>query len=93
MSTMLSDGSFYDLIMEIRVKDKGLYATIRRFFNRMIARFKKVYEQLTPDQRDARDIREMKDAFDQIQKAFAEALVEASDNFQNNTEAKTSPVP
>ena len=82
MSTMLTDGSFYEKIMEIKVKDKGLFNTIKRFFDKMIAKFKKVYEDLTPDQRDARDIREMKDMFDRIQTAFAEALVEASDNYQ-----------
>ena len=82
MSTMLTDGSFHEKIMEIKVKDKGLFNTIKRFFDKMIAKFKKVYEELTPDQRDARDIRQMKDMFDKIQTAFAEALVEASDNFQ-----------
>lgn len=63
-------------------KDKGLFATIKRFFKDMIAKFTKEYENLTPDQQDAQDIRQMKDMFDNIQKAFAEALVEASDNFQ-----------
>ena len=82
LSTMLSDGSFYDLIMEIKVKDKGLFATIKRFFKDMIAKFTKEYAKLTPDQQDAQDIRQMKDMFDKIQKVFAEALVEASDNFQ-----------
>ena len=90
LSTMLTDGSFHEKLMEIKVKDKGLFNTIKRFFDKMIAKFKKVYEELTPDQRDAQDIRAMKDMFDKIQTAFAEALVEASDNFQaaqNSTEA------
>jgi hypothetical protein len=82
MSTMLTDGSFYEKIMEIKVKDKGLFNTIKRFFEKMIAKFTKAYEKLTPDQQDAQDIREMKDMFDRIQQAFAEALVEASENFR-----------
>lgn len=82
MSTMLTDGSFHEKIMEIKVKDKGLFNTIKRFFEQMIAKFRKAYAELTPDQQDARDIRAMKDMFDKIQTAFAEALVEASDNFQ-----------
>ena len=81
MSTMLTDGSFYEKIMEIKVKDKGLFNTIKRFFEKLIAKFTKAYEELTPDQKDAQDIRAMKDMFDKIQTAFAEALVEASDNF------------
>lgn len=88
MSTMLSDGSFYDKIMEIKGKDKGLFNSIKEFFEKMIAKFREVYAELTPDQRDARDIREMKDMFDKIQTAFAEALVEASDNFQAALEAE-----
>ena len=81
MSTMLSDGSFYEKLMEIKAKDKGLFNTIKRFFENMIAKFTKAYEELTPELKDARDIQSMKDMFDKIQTAFAEALVEASDNF------------
>ena len=96
LSTMLTDGSFHEKIMEIKVKDKGLFNTIKRFFEKMIAKFKKVYAELTPDQKDAQDIREMKDMFDRIQTAFAEALVEASDNFhaamESVVEAKAEPV-
>lgn len=90
MSTMISDGSFYEMLMEIRVKDKGLFNTIKRFFEKLIAKFRKEYAELTPDQRDARDIREMKDMFDKIQKAFAESLVEASDNFQGTGTQKNT---
>jgi site-specific DNA-cytosine methylase len=81
MSTMLSDGSFYDKIMEIKGKDKGLFNSIKEFFENLIAKFKEIYAGLTPDQRDAQDIQQMKDMFDRIQTAFAEALVEASENF------------
>ena len=87
MSTMMADGTFSEKLMEIKVKDKGLFDTIKRFFKNMIAKFTKAYEELTPDQRDARDIREMKDMFDKIQTAFAEALVEASDNYQASLSA------
>jgi hypothetical protein len=82
MSTMLTDGSFYDTLMEIKVKHKDLFATIKKFFTDMIAKFKQEYANIAPDQRDARDIRALKDAFDKIQQAFAESLVEASENFQ-----------
>lgn len=82
LSTMLSDGSFYEKLMEIKVKDKGLFNTIKEFFEKLIAKFKKAYEGLSPEQKDARDIRELKDMFDKIQTAFVEGLVEASENFQ-----------
>ena len=89
MSTMLTDGSFHEKIMEIKVKDKGLFNTIKKFFDNLISKFKKIYEGLTPDQKDAQDIREMKDMFDRIQTAFAEALVEASDNFRASEQVLT----
>ena len=82
MSTMISDGSFFEKLTEIKVKDKGLFKTIKKFFQGLFAKFKKVYEGLTPEQKDAQDIREMKDMFDRLQTAFAEALVEASENFR-----------
>lgn len=86
MSTMISDGNFFEKVAEIKVKDKGLFNTMKRFFQEMFAKFKEVYKKLTPDQQDAIDIRQMKDMFDRIQTAFAEAVVEASDNFQAQQE-------
>ena len=97
MSTMIADENFYDKVMEIKAKDEGLYHTIRRFFKNLVARFVREYNKLTPDQQDARDIREMKDMFDKIQTAFAEALVEASENFhsamESVVEADAKPMP
>ena len=90
MSTMFTDGDIYTKLTELKTKDRGLWNTIKKFFNDLIAKFRKVYEELTPDQQDAQDIRAMKEMFDKIQDAFAEALVEASENFQsaqNSTEA------
>ena len=82
MSTMFSDGNIYEKLAELKTKDKGLFDTIKKFFEQLIAKFKELYEELTPDQKDAQDIRQMKDMFDKLQTAFAEALVEASDNFR-----------
>ena len=87
LSTMLTDGTFHEKLMEIKVKDKGLFNTIKRFFEDMIAKFREIYAKLTPDQKDAQDIRAVKDMFDKIQTAFAEALVEASDNFHASMES------
>ena len=96
LSTMISDGNFFEKIAEIKAKDRGLFNTMKRFFKEMFAKFKKVYAKLTPDQKDAQDIREMKDMFDRIQTAFAKALVESSDNFhaamESVVEAKAEPV-
>ena len=97
MSTMLSDGDLHLKLAKLRSQDKGLFNKIKQFFNRLIAKFRNEYAQLTPVQQDARDVRAMKDAFDRIQTAFAEALVEASDNFQaameNVVETNSKPMP
>ena len=82
LSTMISDGSFFEKLTEIKAKDKGLFNTIKKFFQDLIAKFKEAYATLTPEQKDARDIQDMKEMFDKIQTAFAEALVEANENFQ-----------
>ena len=81
MSTMFTDGNIYEKLAQLKTKDKGLFNTIKRFFDKLISKFKEIYASLTPDQKDAQDIRELKDMFDRIQDAFAKALVEASDNF------------
>ena len=82
MSTMLTDGNLHEKLAKLKAKDKGLFNKIKQFFDKLIAKFRGIYAELTPEQRDARAVREMKDAFDKIQTAFAEALVEASENFQ-----------
>ena len=82
MSTMLSDGNLHEKLAKLKAQDKGLFNKIKKFFEQLVAKFKKVYAELTPDQKDAQDVQQMKDAFDRIQTAFAEALVEASENFQ-----------
>ena len=82
MSTMFSDGNIYEKLTELKTKDRGLFNTIKKFFENLISKFKEIYASLTPDQKDAQDIQQMKDMFDRIQDAFAKALVEASDNFR-----------
>ena len=82
MSTMLSDGNLHEKLAKLNAQDKGLFNKIKKFFEQLVAKFKKVYAELTPDQKDAQDVQQMKDAFDRIQTAFAEALVEANENFQ-----------
>ena len=82
MSTMLADGNLHEKLAKLKAKDNKLFAKIKEFFSNLIAKFREVYATLDPEQKDARDVRAMKDSFDKIQQAFAEALVEASENFQ-----------
>ena len=81
MSTMLTDGNLHEKLAKLKTKDRSLFNKIKQFFNNMIAKFQAAYKDLTPEQQAARDVRAMKDGFDRIQQAFAEALVEASENY------------
>ena len=87
MSTMFADGKLHEKLAKLRAKDKSLFNKIKQFIDNLVAKFRDLYASLTPDQKDAQDVREMKDAFDRIQTAFAEALVEASENFQASESA------
>ena len=82
LSTMITDGTLFEKLEEIKSVDKGLWESIKQFFRNLIDNFRKAYEKLTPDQQDAKDIRALKGMFDELQTAFAEALVEASDNLE-----------
>lgn len=88
MSTMFTDGNLHEKLAKLRAKDKRLFNKIKQFFEKLVAKFRGVYAELTPEQKDAQDVRAMKDAFDKIQTAFAEALVEASENFQAEQEVQ-----
>lgn len=82
MATMFTDGNLYEKLAKLKAKDNELFNKIKSFIDKILAKFRKVYAELTPDQKNAQDVRNMKEAFDRIQTAFAEALVEASENFQ-----------
>lgn len=89
MSTMLSDGNLHEKLAQLKSKDGDLFDRIKKFFADLIEKFREIYKKLTPEQRDARDVRAMKDAFNNIQQAFAEALVDASNNFRTSSESFT----
>ena len=82
MATMFTDGNLYEKLAKLKAKDNELFNKIKSFIDKILAKFRKVYAELTPDQKNAQDVRNMKEAFDRIQTTFAEALVEASENFE-----------
>ncbi len=93
MEAMLADGNVIEKIMELKAKDSDLVAKIKQFFDNLLAKIRNVYKGLTPDSAEGKAVLEMKDSIEKIQQLFAEALVEASDNFQSaevqkNTDTK-----
>ena len=83
MEAMLADGNVIEKIMELKAKDSSLVAKIKQFFDNLLAKIRSVYKGLTPDSDEGKAVLEMKDSIEKIQQLFAEALVDASENFQS----------
>ena len=79
---LLEDGKVMERIAEIRQMDKSLADKIIERIRDFIKRFTNAYRRNPSYFRDSEALMEMKEAVDQLQEMFAEALVEASDNFR-----------
>ena len=82
MEAMLSDGNVLEKLQELKKTDKSLFDKIREFFDNLGKKIREIYKDLTPDSLEGQTVLQMKDQIDQIQQLFAEALTEASENFQ-----------
>ena len=86
MEAMLADGNVMEKILELKAKDEGLVAKIKQFFENLLVKIRNAYEGLTPDSDEGKAVQAMTESIEKIQQLFAEALVEASDNFQTAQE-------
>ena len=82
MEAMLADGNVLDKLIELKAKDNALFTKMKQFFDNLVAKIRNAYKGLTPDSDEGKAVLEMTDSIEKIQQFFAEALVEASDNFQ-----------
>ncbi|MBR5199253.1 MAG: hypothetical protein IKW20_05430 [Bacteroidales bacterium] len=82
MSKMLADGKVMERLNELKAQDadlaRKLWAGLKKFLNK----FFRVAEKQSALFHDAADIMELKAEFKQMQQLWAEAFVEASENFQ-----------
>ena len=78
MEAMLTDGK---VIRELAKKDKGLFDKIKSWIDNLLRRLKKEYQNYTPESREGQKLLKMTETFKEVQKLFADALVDASDNF------------
>ena len=85
---MLEDGKVMDRIADIRQFDKSLADKIIECIRNFINKFTKAYQQNKSLFHETKALMEMKEVFEQLQEMFAEALVEASDNFHASLIAK-----
>ena len=87
MMKMFDDGKLAEKLTELASVDKTI---VEKLLERIRDLFKKFLGFYNSDvlYKDSDDLVGMKDAFEQLQNMFAEALVEASENFQTSLIAK-----
>lgn len=82
MEAMLTDGK---VIRELAHKDKGLFNKIKSWIDNLLRKLNKEYKNYSPESNEGQMLREMKKTFEEAQRLFADALVDASDNFSNSS--------
>ena len=82
METMLADGNVLNRLEKLKAKDKDLWYEIKRIINDLADKIKAVYKGMTPDSMEGRIVADMGKAVYRLQELFAEALVDASENYQ-----------
>lgn len=81
MEAMLADGNVLEKLTKLKNKDQSLFDTIRKFFEDLGKKIREIYSSMQPDSDEGRAVLQMKDQIEQIQQLFAEALVDASENY------------
>lgn len=89
METMLADGKVVEKLAKLKQQDKSLWQKVKDFIGELAAKIREVYEALAPDSVEGRYVAEMKDSIEKLEQMFAEALVEASENYQMTEKTTT----
>ena len=82
MSKMFDDGKLVEKLTKLKAKDKNLFEMLWEGFKKIMSKFLGIYKEESALFKDAADLMAMKETFEQLQNMFAEALVEASENYQ-----------
>lgn len=82
MGKMFDDGRLLARLTELKAKDKDLVQKLWEGIKEIVGKMLGVYKADPGLFDDAKDIWKLKEDFEKLQDIFAEALVEASDNFQ-----------
>ena len=87
METMLTQGDIGDFMAQLKQKDKTLRDKIREWFRNLADSLKAVadeYRGAKPESPEGRLVAQMDDFVKVLQEAYAEALVEAGENYRAN---------
>lgn len=63
---------------------------MKQFFDNLAQKIRKAYEGVRPDSAEGRAVLEMRDSVERIQGLFAEALVDASENYRGTNDTKNT---
>ena len=83
MQAMLSDGNVMTRLEKLKAKDKDLWHEVKEFVNKFAAKIRKAYKEFTPDSDESMYVAEMGKAVYKLQELFADALVDATENYQS----------
>ena len=83
MEAMLADGNVTEKLIDLKAKDNSLFMKLKQFFDNLLNKIRSIYKGQTPDSAEGRAVLEMTESIEKIQQLFADALVDASENFQN----------
>lgn len=87
METMLTQGDIGRMMAELKQKDKTLAEKVREWFRNLADSLKAVadeYRGAKPESPEGRLVAQMDDFIKVLQQAYAEALVEAGENYRAN---------
>ena len=82
METMLADGNVLNRLEKLKAKDKDLWYEIKRVINDLADKIRAVYKGMTPDSMEGRIVADMGKTVYRLQELFADALMDASENYQ-----------
>ena len=93
METMLTRGDLGRMMAELKQQDKTLWEKVRDWFKDLIQKLQAVVEQYKgakPETAEGQLVAQMEDFIQVLQQAYAEALVEAGENYRANEGKKNT---
>ena len=81
METMLASGNVMRDLADLRTQSEGLFNKIRGFLKQFADKIRKLYQKIAPETAEGKFIAESKDAVEELEKLFANALKVSSENY------------
>lgn len=82
MTTMFSDGKLYEKLLELKKTDKAVFQKIHSYIKKLAEKVRTYFGRETAPTLEGQFVqRQSRETIDRLQQMFAEALVEASENY------------